>query len=98
MKREETFETGMDLTLQTSFGIIHSEDGVKMEVTVGIHESGKTGWFEMYDLESGGEDWYAEGGLRFEGKTLTDYDGVFELPSQVTDKLKEWGYETEEVC
>lgn len=69
--------------------------GRKMEVTVGI-KSEDYGWFELYDEETGGDYVYAEGGLWFgtdEGVTyLRDYDGIFELPKYVMDKLTEWGY------
>ena len=53
------------------------------------------GCFEFYDIDTGGERLYAEGGLWFDGKELVDYDGVFQLPLPVIDKLKEWGYNTE---
>lgn len=36
-------------------------------------------------------------GLWFTGNTLTDYDGVFELPKQVIDKLRELGYDLTEL-
>jgi len=96
-KRQETFKTTQNLTLENSFGVIDRENGVELEVTVGIHEGGETGWFEMSDIETGGNDWYCEGGLWIDGNVITDYDGVFSLPSCVEDKLKEWGYITEEV-
>lgn len=79
--REETFKTT-------------TSRGREMEVTVGIKN--EYGWFELYDEETGGEYIYAEGGLWFaehEGEMcLTDYDGVFELPDYVMNKLAEWGY------
>jgi hypothetical protein len=93
--KEETFKSVQNLSLDTSFGSIKQEEGVELEVTVGIKEDGEYGWFELYDIETGGDEWYAEGGLWFDGKTLTDYDGVFELPIPVEEKLKEWGYETD---
>ncbi len=69
--------------------------GTELEVTVGIKNEGY-GWFELYDVETGGERVYAEGGLWFskEGDTtyLRDYDGVFELPEYIMDKLVEMGY------
>ena len=97
MEKKETFITTMNLVLENSFGVIGAEDNVELEVTVGIKEDGTYGWFEFYDTKSGGEDWYAEGGLWFEGITLTDYDGVFSLPDFVTNKLNEWGYDTDEM-
>lgn len=38
------------------------------------------------------------GGLWFDGNSLMDYDGVFELPGEVVDALKLWGciFEDEE--
>ena len=41
------------------------------------------------------EEHYAEIGLEFDGKDLIDYDGVFELPSEVAEMLKEAGYRIE---
>ena len=80
--KEETFKT------------VNSK-GTELEVTVGIKNEGY-GWFEVYDIETGGEHIYCEGGLWFytdNGVTyLQDYDGVYELPKSVEDKLVEWGY------
>ena len=73
-----------------TFEVITSR-GTKLEVTVNIN-NGNYGWFELYDIETGGEDVYAEGGLWFKGKYLVDYDGVFELPKYIMDKLVEMGY------
>ena len=36
-------------------------------------------------------------GLRFEGKKVTDYDGVFSLPVQAIQLLEEKGYDCSEV-
>jgi hypothetical protein len=94
--KKETFEVSYSLALGNSFGTLKTEDDVLLEVTVGTNDD-DYGWFEFYDIESGGEEWYAEGGLWFNDKTLTDYDGVFELPSFVTEKLKEWGYDVSEI-
>ena len=52
---------------------------------------GVSGCFEFYDVETNGEDTYAEGGLWFEedqgGLILSDYDGVYELPMFILQKL-----------
>ena len=45
----------------------------------------------MYDEESRGDDYYAEGGLWFNGNELTDYDGVFDLDENIIDCVKEMG-------
>ena len=74
--------------------------GTELEVTVGIKNEGY-GWFEVYDTKTGGEYIYYEGGLWFniyEGVTyLRDYDGVYELPKVVEDKLVEWGYSMDQL-
>lgn len=41
---------------------------------------------------------YAEIGLSFEGKELSDYDGVFFLPREVGEMLKDAGYAVPEDC
>tara|TARA_R100000734_G_C3280027_1_gene73870 strand:- start:533 stop:790 length:258 start_codon:yes stop_codon:yes gene_type:complete len=58
---------------------------------VGWNEETSKGWFELYDEGSGGDYYYAEGGLWFEGKELVDYDGVFELDDEVIKCLEDWG-------
>ena len=96
MKQKETFQVVQSLSLGNSFGTIKEEDDDTLEVTVGINSDGY-GWFELYDVESGGEEWYAEGGLWIDGKMITGYDGVFSLSQVIIDKLKEWGYDTSEI-
>lgn len=85
-----------DLSLDNSFGRIASEKNVSILFTLGIHEGGRTGWFEFYDAQTGGIDWYAEGMLWFDGKTLMDYDGVYDLPIEIVNKLDELGYDVED--
>jgi hypothetical protein len=80
------------LSLENSFTTIREQDNVELHITVGI--KGKDyGWFEFYDKKTGGADWYAEGGLWFEGKELVDYDGVFALPDAVLDILESKGFD-----
>jgi hypothetical protein len=95
MNKKETFQASEALSLENSFGTI-KQDTVTLEVTVGIN-SEDYGWFELYDIETGGDEWYAEGSLQIEDNAVTGYDGVFSLPTAVTDKLKEWGYDVSEV-
>jgi hypothetical protein len=96
MIKQETFKSVQNLVLENSFGVVNSENNVELEVTVGI-KSEDYGWFELYDVKSEGDAWYAEGSLEIEGKSIVGYDGVFSLPEPVIDKLKEWGYNTDEV-
>lgn len=96
-KREETFEVNFEnISLSNSFGTIRASKNVKMEVTVGFIPEEQRGYFEMYDVATGGDTYYAEGALWFDGMTLTDYDGVFSLSEHVVNKLKEWGCEVAE--
>ena len=41
---------------------------------------------------------YTEIGLLFDGKELSDYDGVFYLPREVGEMLKDSGYVVPEEC
>ena len=41
---------------------------------------------------------YAEIGLTFEGKELTDYDGVFNLPREIGEMLRKLGYAIPQEC
>lgn len=97
-EKQKTYNkiTTEHLTLENSFGVIREETEVKLNCTIGIR-SHDYGWFEIFDEETGGNEWHAEGGLWFEGKNVTDYDGVFALSSGVIELLKENGYNTEEV-
>lgn len=85
------FKAVENLSLENSFGTIKEQSGIELDVTIGIDND--TGWFELYDTETGGDEWYAEGGLWFEEKVLTDFDGVFALPVCIIEKLKELGYD-----
>ena len=95
-QRKETFQAVQALSLENSFSTIKAEDNVTLEVTVGIN-SEDYGWFELYDVETDGDEWYAEGGLWIKNNVITGYDGVFALPTVVIDKLKEWGYDVSEI-
>jgi len=94
--KQETFRTTQNLVLENSFGVVDKEDSVLLEITVGVIE-GDRGWFEVSDVKTGGNDWYAEGSLDIEGMSVTGYDGVFELIEPIIDKLKEWGYNVDEI-
>lgn len=90
---EDTFEVKQGLSLETSYGRIRQENDVVIEVNIGYRAEDDYGWFEFYDIASGGEDWYAEGGLWFSEEELTDYDGVFELPDFICEYLKKKGFD-----
>jgi len=98
-KHSKTYTTTLNLVMDTSFGVVRSENNVEVEVTVtaGFPNDPERGCFEVYDTETGGESWYAEGGLWFDGNKLTDYDGTFSLLAPVAETLKEWGYDLSEM-
>ena len=87
----EQLEIVTNLTKETTYGVVGKAKNIKLSVEVTVFDN-NYGCFEIYDIETGGDEWYAEGGLWFDGKELTDYDGVFELPSFISDKLREWGF------
>ena len=94
--KQETFQVTLpNICWENSFGTFGASKNVLCEFNVGIKDEGY-GYFEFYDLETGGERYYAEGGLWFLNGLLTDYDGVCELPEQIISKLKEWGYTVDE--
>lgn len=96
MIQKEVFMAIESLSLENSFGTINEQRDVELEVTLVIKDA-EYGYFEFYDDETGGDHWYAEGGIWFQGTTVTDYDGVFALPRFIIKKLQEWGYDTSEV-
>jgi hypothetical protein len=83
------------LSWENSFGVIKRAK-VELDCTIGIN-SFTYGWFEFYDVRTGGENWYAEGSLEIEDRKIVGYDGVFGLPVCITDKLQELGFDVEEV-
>lgn len=56
---------------------------------VGYHTDQKHGWFEHNELgdECGGGLWFDDSGA------LIDYDGVYELPSEVVQALATAGFD-----
>jgi len=96
MKITQEFIATESLSLENSFGTIKEQQDIELQVTIGIN-SDDYGWFELYDVQTGGEDWYAEGGLELDGMSVTGYDGVFALPVCILNKLKEMGYDISEV-
>ena len=65
----------------------------KSTITIDINKNGNgSATWEVEELE------IEEGiGLWFTDNTLVDYDGVFELPKQLLDKLDELGYNTDDM-
>jgi hypothetical protein len=81
------------------------------EMTLYISEDGLTGSIDWeYDLiqdddvdSDATDNWYDDDGgsvgigLWFDGKTVTDYDGVFEIPKQAVEMLEENGYNCDDI-
>lgn len=92
---KEEFKVVQNVAMETSAGLVAPRVKRTMDFTVCV-ENGR-GWFELYDEETSGEDFYAEGCLIFSGKELIDYDGIFDLPSEILDKLEERGYNVDDM-
>lgn len=97
MEKKETFTVTQALSLENSWGVLKADDSIELEMTVCVKERGDYGWFEFYDLETGGDEWYGEGGLWIKGNAVVEYDGVFSVPPAIISKLEEWGYNCEEI-
>ncbi|MGB2560485.1 MAG: hypothetical protein ACPIG6_07805 [Akkermansiaceae bacterium] len=82
--------------MENSYGVVRRQNDVEMEYNITI-KSPSYGYFEFYDTETNGENWYAEGGLWFDNKKLTDYDGVFALPAAIQSLLIEKGYDLSDI-
>jgi hypothetical protein len=78
---------------ENSFGAWNLAEETESTISVNIPEDGR-GCF-TWDVPE--LDEYEEGELNFEGNTLVDYDGVFELPQQLIDYLNANGYNTDEI-
>ena len=99
---EHEFTKHSHVYRENSFGITHETDNqIQLHFTIGITGSRVSddyrGWFEWYDVESGGEEWYCAGSLQFENGALVGYDGCFSLSTFITEWLKERGIDVSEV-
>ncbi len=85
------------VSMRTAYDVdLDAAKNVEMDTEVSIDpDHGYGGWYETYDLETGGDRFYAEGVLEvdFDGDkaTLTGYDGCFELPDYIIKALEEKG-------
>ena len=96
-KKREDFQVTAYVTKSTSYGIIDKQDGVELDVTLEMDFDKQYGWFEISDVETGGDDWYSSGGIWVKGNKVVDYDGVFSLSDFIIDKLKAWGYDVSDL-
>ena len=99
MKFTDSFKTTLPfVSMRTAYDVdLDAELNVEMDTSIGIdpnHQYG--GWYETYDLDTGGDRFYAGGILEVywddNGDVrLTGYDGCFELPEFITDALESKG-------
>jgi len=99
MKFTQDFKTTLPHVAMTTAYDIDTDraENVEMDTTIGIDpDHGTGGWYETYDLETGGDRFYAGGVLETEhdddGKVrLVGYDGCFELPDYIIKALEDKG-------
>ena len=103
MKFTQSFKTTLPhVAMTTAYDTDTDRDvNVVMDSTIGIdpdHQYG--GWYETYDVETGGDRFYAGGILETldtsdgdgnTGVALVGYDGCFELPDYIIKALEEKG-------
>lgn len=94
-KFRENWEVEQYVAMGTLTGLVAPRVKRNMDITVCVN--GHEGWFEMYDEESSGEDFYASGGLRFRNDKLVGFDGVSSLPDEILNKLEEHGYGLDDI-
>lgn len=70
-----------------------------MKITASINSETERGCFEIYDLESGGEEYYGEGGIWLTDGVISDYDGVGMIDLRILEWLDELGHvDDDETC
>ena len=80
---------------ENSFGRVSEPTKVKMDVSIYI--DGEHAGFEIYDVESGGDEFYAEGMLEIVDNVLYGYDGIFELPDYLLEMLEDMNVNVDEI-
>ena len=99
MKFEHTFKHTLPfVSMRTATGYdMDASENVEMDTTIAIDPDHKYGgWYETYDLETGGYRFRAGGVLEIFWDTednrgdvrLTGYDGCYELPDYITKALE----------
>jgi hypothetical protein len=86
-----SFKKKQQVRMMNSFGETNWEL-VVMTYNIEVDTHKRYGCFEMV---SGCGTYYTEGGLWFTDGELVDYDGIFELPTEIEDQLKKWGYKVD---
>lgn len=86
-----SFYETMDVRVETAFSTIDQQDGVEIKINIYFKDS-KPKAFELFDVDTEGGRFHAEGQLVMKGDRLVDYDGVFNLSHSIINKLKELGF------
>lgn len=93
MKNKTKFFPESEACMVNAYGNKLTEPSKGLEVTLHYREGENDPCCaEIFDKESGGNRVYAEIGLSFDGKELSDYDGAFSLPREIAAFLREEGY------
>lgn len=77
---------------ETAYGVVE-DYGMKDNVMT----LQRIGNYLMIEWVVGDDEDIAEIGITAVGKDITDYDGVFELPREAIQLLKECGFNTQEI-
>jgi len=94
MSEEWKWIENTDVSMENSFGTVkrtHTEIEFILRLKQNEYGVYTGGSFEVYDIQSAGDEYYGEGGLWFQDNILVDYDGVHSLMPQIVKKLKELG-------
>ena len=94
---EKSFKKVRYVGWERSMSPIVEREKKTMQYHVGWIKDEERGWWELYDEESGSEDYYAEGTLCFDGNELNDYDGVFSLDEEIVKCLEEMGADVKQM-
>jgi hypothetical protein len=84
-----TLEFFSPINRETSFGQTNLAENTRSTIDITIREDGSG--FAEWDIPN--LELTEEIGLRFEGNELTDYDGVFSLPSDLVKYLSDQGFD-----
>ena len=66
------------------------------EVNISFDQNGCPKNAEISEIKSGGQDFYYDMSLTYDGSKLVDYDGAYAMPKPLSVVLKKYGFETEE--
>jgi len=94
---EKKFKKVRYVGWETSMSPIVEREKKTMEYNVWWSKEEERGGFEMYDEESYGDDYHAEGSLDFTGKVLDGYDGVFSLDEEIVNCLEGMGADVKQM-